>query len=57
MLYYALVFLAFAVVAGIFAITGVAAGTAGIAKVLCVVFLICCAVSAAFGWERRRRGE
>jgi uncharacterized membrane protein YtjA (UPF0391 family) len=54
MLYYALCFLVLALIAGLFGFGGVAAASAGIAKVLFVVFRIALAVSAILGLSRRR---
>jgi uncharacterized membrane protein YtjA (UPF0391 family) len=45
MLYWALVFLVVALIAGVFGFTGVAIAAAGIAKILFVVFLILFLVS------------
>src|SRR5438045_1958310 len=54
MLYWALCFLVLAIVAAIFRFTGIAAASAGIAKVLFVIFLIALLISAVSGFSRRR---
>jgi uncharacterized membrane protein YtjA (UPF0391 family) len=55
MLAYAAVFLVIAVIAGSFGFGGIAAGGAGIAKILCVVFLVGFGVSLVLGLLQRRR--
>jgi len=49
MLYYAVIFFVTAIIAAVLGLTGIAAGAAGIAKALFVVFLIVVAVSLLFG--------
>ncbi len=53
MLYWTLVFLAVALVAGLFGFGGVASASAGIAKILFAVFIVLFLVSLAFGALRR----
>jgi uncharacterized membrane protein YtjA (UPF0391 family) len=53
MLYYALMFLAVAVVAAIFAFGGIAVNAAGIAKMVFFLFLIMFFVSGVVGLQRR----
>jgi uncharacterized membrane protein YtjA (UPF0391 family) len=53
MLYYAIVFLIIALVAGFFGFFGVAGLAAGIAKILFVIFIILFIVSLIFGRRRR----
>ena len=54
MLYYALVFLLIALVAGLFGFGFVASAAAGIAKVLFFIFIILFVVSLIFGGINRR---
>ena len=54
MLYYALVFLAIAIIAAIFGFGGIAAGAVGISKILFFVFLVLFVASGIFGLVRRR---
>ncbi len=49
MLYWTLVFLAVALVAGLFGFGGIASASAGIAKVLFAIFLVLFLVSLVFG--------
>jgi uncharacterized membrane protein YtjA (UPF0391 family) len=53
MLYYALVFLLIAIVAGIFGFGGVYAAAAGVAKILFFVFVVAFLISAITGVVRR----
>jgi uncharacterized membrane protein YtjA (UPF0391 family) len=53
MLYWALVFLAVALVAALFGFGGVASTAAGFAKILFFIFLILFLVSLVFGGLRR----
>jgi uncharacterized membrane protein YtjA (UPF0391 family) len=53
MLYYALAFLVVALIAGVFGFGGIAAGAAGIAKILFFAFLIVAAASLVIGLLRR----
>jgi len=53
MLYYAIVFLIIALVAGFFGFFGVAGLAAGIAKILFVIFIILFIASLIFGRRRR----
>jgi uncharacterized membrane protein YtjA (UPF0391 family) len=53
MLYYAIVFLIIALVAGFFGFFGVAGLAASIAKILFVIFIILFIVSLVFGRRRR----
>jgi uncharacterized membrane protein YtjA (UPF0391 family) len=52
-LYYAFAFLVVALVAGVFGYGGIAAGAAGIAKLLFFAFLFVAAVSLVIGLLRR----
>ena len=54
MLYYALIFLAVAMVAAIFGFGGIAVAAVGISKILFFVFLILFVASGVFGLLRRR---
>ncbi len=54
MLGWAVVFLILAIVAAIFGFGGVAAASAGIAKLLFFVFLVLFIISLIFGWRGRR---
>jgi uncharacterized membrane protein YtjA (UPF0391 family) len=54
MLYYALVFLVLALVAALFGFGGIAAASAGIAKLLFFIFLVLFAVSILAGALRGR---
>jgi uncharacterized membrane protein YtjA (UPF0391 family) len=56
MLYWALMFLLVALIAGILGFTGVAILTAGVAKLLFVVFLVLFLVSFATHLSRRGSG-
>ncbi len=49
MLYWTLIFLVIALVAGLFGFGGIASASAGIAKVLFAVFLVLFLVSLVFG--------
>jgi uncharacterized membrane protein YtjA (UPF0391 family) len=51
MLYWALIFLVIAIVAGIFGFGGIAAAASGIAQVLFFIFLVLFIVSLFFGWR------
>lgn len=53
MLYYAIVFLIIALVAGFFGFLGVAGLAAGIAKILFVIFIVLFIASLIFGRRRR----
>ncbi|HYZ30762.1 MAG TPA: DUF1328 domain-containing protein [Crenalkalicoccus sp.] len=53
MLYWTLIFLVIALVAGLFGFGGIAAASAGIAKILFGIFLILFLVSLIFGVIRR----
>ena len=53
MLYWALMFFIFALVAALFGFGSIAASAAWIAKVLFVVFLVLFVVSLLTGWSRR----
>ena len=53
MLHYALVFLVIALVAALFGFGGIAAGAVGIAKILCVVFLIMALVTFVMGLVKK----
>jgi uncharacterized membrane protein YtjA (UPF0391 family) len=53
MLYWALLFFVFALVAALFGFGGIAASAAWIAKVLFVVFLVLFVISLLTGWSRR----
>lgn len=55
MLYYALVFLVVALVAGIFGFGGISVAATGIAKTLFLIFLILFLISAVFGIRARGR--
>jgi len=54
MLGWAVVFLIIALVAAIFGFGGIAAESAGIAKLLFVIFLVLFVISLIFGWRGRR---
>jgi uncharacterized membrane protein YtjA (UPF0391 family) len=54
-LYYALVFLVIALVAGVFGFGGISIAATGIAKTLFLIFLILFLVSAVFGIRTRGR--
>ncbi|MGE0666675.1 MAG: DUF1328 domain-containing protein [Sphingomonadales bacterium] len=54
MLYWALVFLVLALVAGLFGFGGIASTAVGIAKILFVVFLVLFVASLLFNALRRR---
>lgn len=53
MLYYALIFFLIALVAALFGFGGIAAGAAGIAKILLFVFVLLACVSLVAGVFRR----
>jgi uncharacterized membrane protein YtjA (UPF0391 family) len=53
MLYWALCFLALSIIAGIFGFGGVALASAGIAKVLFVVFLVALVFTSIMSLSRR----
>jgi len=55
MLYWAVIFLVFALVAAVFGFGGIAAGATTIAQVLFFVFLVVFLVSLLTGLARRRR--
>jgi uncharacterized membrane protein YtjA (UPF0391 family) len=55
MLYYALLFLVVAIVAGALGFGGIAGASVGIAKILFVVFLVLFLASLVFGGLRRAR--
>ena len=55
MLQYAIVFFVIAIVAALLGFTGIAAGAAGIAKVLSFVFLLGAIVTLVMGFGRRNR--
>jgi uncharacterized membrane protein YtjA (UPF0391 family) len=54
MLHYAVVFLVIALIAAVLGFGGIAAGAAGIAKILFGVFLVMAIISFLFGLSRRR---
>ncbi len=54
MLGWAVVFLIIALVAAIFGFGGIAVASAGIAKILFVIFLVLFVISLLFGWRGRR---
>ena len=54
MLGWAVVFLIIALVAEIFGFGGIAAASAGIAKLLFFIFLVLFVISLVFGWRGRR---
>ncbi|WP_270935478.1 DUF1328 domain-containing protein [Falsiroseomonas oryzae] len=54
MLYWTLVFLVVALIAGLFGFGGVASASAGIAKILFGIFIVLFLVSLVFGAMRRR---
>jgi uncharacterized membrane protein YtjA (UPF0391 family) len=53
MLYYAVVFLVIALIAGVLGFGGIAGASAGIAQILFFVFLALLVISLLFGWSRR----
>jgi uncharacterized membrane protein YtjA (UPF0391 family) len=53
MLYWAFCFLVLTIIAGIFGFGGVAAASAGMAKILFAVFLVALVLSAILGFSRR----
>lgn len=53
MLYWALVFLVFALVAAAFGFGGIASASASIAQILFIVFLVLFVASLVFGFVRR----
>lgn len=55
MLYYALVFLIVALVAGVFGFGGISIAATGIAKTLFLIFLVLFLLSAVFGMRSRGR--
>ena len=55
MLYWSLVFLLVAVIAGVFGFTGIYLAAAGIARILFVLFLVLFVVSLISGGISRRR--
>ncbi|MCO6184668.1 DUF1328 domain-containing protein [Rhizobium sp. L1K21] len=55
MLYYALVFLVVALIAGALGFGGIAGASVGIAKILFFVFLVLFIISLVFGGINRRR--
>ena len=55
MLYWAVVFLVIALVAALFGFGGIAVAAAGIAKVLCFLFVIIFVVTLIMGLMRHRR--
>ena len=54
MLGWAVVFLIIALMAAIFGFGGIAAASAGIAKLLFFIFLVLFVISLIFGWRGRR---
>ena len=54
MLGWAVVFLIIALVAAVFGFGGIAAASAGIAKLLFFIFLVLFVISLVFGWRGRR---
>ena len=54
MLGWAVIFLIIALVAAIFGFGGIAAASAGIAKLLFFIFLMLFVISLIFGWRGRR---
>lgn len=54
MLHYAVVFFVIALIAAVLGFGGIAAGAAGIAKILFGVFLVMAIISFLFGLSRRR---
>ena len=54
MLGWAVVFLIIALVAAIFGFGGIAAASAGIAKLLFFIFLVLFMISLIFGWRGKR---
>jgi uncharacterized membrane protein YtjA (UPF0391 family) len=54
MLGWAVTFLIIALVAAVFGFGGIAAASAGIAKVLFFLFLVMCVIFFIFGWRGRR---
>jgi uncharacterized membrane protein YtjA (UPF0391 family) len=55
MVQYAIVFFVIAITAALLGFSGIAAGAAGIAKVLSIVFLIGAIVTLVMGFGRRNR--
>jgi uncharacterized membrane protein YtjA (UPF0391 family) len=53
MLYWTLIFLVIALVAGLFGFGGIAVASAGIAKILFAIFLVLFVVSLIFGVVRK----
>ena len=53
MLYYALIFLVIALIAGILGFTGIAGAAVGIGKILFFIFLALCILSFVFGSRSR----
>ena len=54
MLGWAVLFLIIALVAAVFVFGGIAAASAGIAKLLFFIFLVLFVISLIFGWRGRR---
>ena len=54
MLGWAVMFLIIALVAAVFGFGGIAPASAGIAKLLFVIFLVLFVISLIFGWRGRR---
>lgn len=54
MLYYAVMFLVVALIAGVLGFTGIAAGAVEIAKILFFIFLVLFAVSLVMGLRGRK---
>jgi uncharacterized membrane protein YtjA (UPF0391 family) len=54
MLGWAVIFLIIALVAAVFGFGGIAAASAGIAKLLFAIFLVLFIISLIFGWRGRR---
>jgi uncharacterized membrane protein YtjA (UPF0391 family) len=53
MLYWALVFFIISIIAAVFGFTGIAAATAGIAKILFFIFVVLFVLALIFGMRRR----
>jgi uncharacterized membrane protein YtjA (UPF0391 family) len=53
MLNYAVLFMVIAVIAALFGFSGIAAGMAGMAKILFWIFIALLVVSLVMGWGRR----
>ena len=54
MLGWAVVFLIIALIAAVFGFRGIAAASAGIAKLLFFIFLVLFVISLIFGWRGKR---